>query len=56
MKLSAPTKVLFYISFVVFIIDLLVELIPALGFTTYGIWVEAIAYIILMIGVVTKGK
>jgi uncharacterized membrane protein YoaK (UPF0700 family) len=56
MKLSAPTKTLFYITIIIFILGILAALVPSLGFGDYAVWVVYIAIIILAIGNLVKGK
>jgi hypothetical protein len=56
MKLSAPTKTWFYISVVIFILGILAELVSSLGFASYAVWVVSIAFLILAIGNLMKGK
>ncbi|MHC1740171.1 MAG: hypothetical protein AB9897_03555 [Anaerolineaceae bacterium] len=56
MKLSAPTKVLFYISVIVFIVGLLAALVGAFKLGSFAVWIVAIAYLLLAIGVLMKGK
>jgi hypothetical protein len=56
MKLSAPTISLFYIAVVIFILGILADLVSSLGLASYAVWVVSIAFLVLAIGCLLKGK
>jgi cytochrome c oxidase subunit IV len=55
MKLSAPSKNLFYISTVIFILGILAALVTSFGLGSYAVWIVSIAFLLLAIGTLVKG-
>ncbi len=55
MKLSAPSKSLFYISVVIFILGILAALVTSFGLGSFAVWIISIAFLILAIGNLVKG-
>lgn len=55
MKLSAPKKVTFVITVLIFVLGLVAALVPALKLSGYAIWIVAIAYLLLAIANNAKG-
>jgi len=54
MKLSAPSKNLFYISAVIFVLGILAALVTSFGLGSYAVWIVSIAFLLLAIGTLVK--
>jgi hypothetical protein len=55
MKLTPPKQVTFYIAVLIFIAGILVKLLAGAALASYGIWIIAIAFLLLAIANTTKG-
>lgn len=57
MKLSAPTFLTFIIAVVLAVLALLGMLIPSLPFvSTYAFWILLVGFVVLVLGVMLRGK
>lgn len=55
MQLSAPTKMMFYISIVLAVLGILGQLVTIPFISGFAFWLLALGYVALFIGNVSKG-
>jgi len=55
MKLSAPKQLTFWIAVALAVLGLLVSLISSLGFASYGVWLVALGFLVLVVGNMAEG-
>jgi hypothetical protein len=55
MRLSAPTKIVFILSLILFIVSIVAHFVQIPYATQYQYWILVAAYVVLGIGVLFKG-
>ena len=55
MRLSAPKKIVFWISVILVVLALVAYFVTSLGFQSYAIWLALVGYLLLAAGNVLKG-